>query len=543
MLSNFSIKARLYLNLAILGLATVIVFGMGLLAFSRAAANMESLYTNQLLSIADVAEIFSRSLQSQQYRLEAYVHRDPTFTQKNSDAIKANREVINGRMADLKEREISADNKRLLATIEDQRSSLVSIGRKEMEALLAGDYDAAATIRLADIEPVIKQMDPTTAELGDSLRKSAEAAVTAARAQIASDRAWMMACFVVSFSFAVGFAVVLTRHIGSGLAHAAQTAHRVSRGELGLAVEVQGNDEIATVLRALKDMDSKLLDIVSQVRASATAVDETARQLADGSDSLSERTQEQAAGLEETAASVEQMTATVTQNAENAKQTNEIAQLTRRQADEGGLSVKRAIEAMGEITTASRRIEDITSVIDEIAFQTNLLALNAAVEAARAGEQGRGFAVVASEVRSLAQRSASAAKEIKGLIGDSAGKVRTGSELVAASGRTLEDVVSGVKRLTDIVGEMASATSEQSSGIGQINHAVSSMDAATQENAALVEESAAGAKSMQQQAYQLRRLMEFFRIPSDAREFDHSAPVSAAAQTPERAVANTALAA
>jgi methyl-accepting chemotaxis protein len=278
-------------------------------------------------------------------------------------------------------------------------------------------------------------------------------------------------------------------------------------------MDVSGDDEIARLLRALKGMDDKLVETVSHVRESAATVDRAAGQLSQGSDDLSQRTQEQAAALEETAASMEEMTATVKQNADNSQQANQIATSTRTQADQGGQVVRRAVDAMQEITAASKRIEDIIGVIDEIAFQTNLLALNAAVEAARAGEQGRGFAVVASEVRNLAQRSASAAKEIKGLIGDSVDKVNAGAALVSESGETLTSIVTGVKKVTDIVAEMTAATAEQSSGIDQINHAVTNMDQATQQNAALVEESAAAAKAMQQQAQELLKLVEFFRVP------------------------------
>jgi methyl-accepting chemotaxis protein len=241
-------------------------------------------------------------------------------------------------------------------------------------------------------------------------------------------------------------------------------------------------------------------------------VSTAAQQIANGNDDLSQRTQEQASSLEETASSMEQMTSTVKQNAENASHANQLARGAREQAERGGEVAGRVITAMGDINVSSRKISEIVGLIQEIAFQTNLLALNAAVEAARAGEQGRGFAVVATEVRSLSQRSASAAKEIKALIDDSAEKVRSGSELVNESAKVLADIVDSVKKVTDIVAEIAAASHEQSAGIEQVNKAVMQMDEMTQQNAALVEEAAAAARAMQEQAGELTRQVGFFQL-------------------------------
>ncbi|HVF18232.1 MAG TPA: methyl-accepting chemotaxis protein, partial [Steroidobacteraceae bacterium] len=282
-------------------------------------------------------------------------------------------------------------------------------------------------------------------------------------------------------------------------------------GQLGNRVQVTNRDEFGVLLTSLQQMDGKLNEIVGGVRVAADSVGGAAHQLSQGNDDLSQRTQEQAAALEETAASMEQMTSTVKQNADNARQANQLANSARSYAERGGTVVSDAVSAMQEINASSRKIADIISVIDEIAFQTNLLALNAAVEAARAGEQGRGFAVVATEVRSLAQRSASAAKEIKELIGDSVEKVRVGSELVDSSGKVLAEIMGSVKRVSDIVSEIAAASAEQSSGIDQVNNAVTQMDETTQQNAALVEEAASASKAMQMQAQELVAQIAYFK--------------------------------
>ena len=260
----------------------------------------------------------------------------------------------------------------------------------------------------------------------------------------------------------------------------------------------------------------KLTEIVQKIQAAASAVNSAASEISQGNLNLSQRTEEQASSLEETSSSMEEMTSTVQQNADNARQANQLAMSARDRAEKGGAVVSSAVTAMSEINAASRKIADITGVIDEIAFQTNLLALNAAVEAARAGEQGRGFAVVASEVRNLAGRSATAAKEIKELIEDSVTKVEEGSRLVNKSGETLDEIVAGVKKVTDIVAEISAASQEQASGIEQVNKAVMQMDETTQQNAALVEEASAASEAMREQAEQLSALMQFFSLAGEA---------------------------
>jgi methyl-accepting chemotaxis protein len=279
-----------------------------------------------------------------------------------------------------------------------------------------------------------------------------------------------------------------------------------------MRLDPSGRDEPARLLQALQHMNDSLVKVVSDVRSGTDAISTASGQIASGNQDLSQRTEEQAASLEETAASMEELTGTVKQNADNARQANQLAQLASEVAVKGGSVVGQVVDTMGGINAASRKIADIITVIDGIAFQTNILALNAAVEAARAGDQGRGFAVVASEVRSLAQRSAAAAKEIKALIDDSVSKVEAGSELVGQAGETMQEIVGSIRRVTDIMGEIAAASAEQTRGIEQVNQAITQMDQVTQQNAALVEEASAAAQSMREQANNLVDAVSVFKL-------------------------------
>jgi methyl-accepting chemotaxis protein len=314
----------------------------------------------------------------------------------------------------------------------------------------------------------------------------------------------------------------IARVISKPLRHAVEVANAVAGGDLGRTIDVRSRDEVGRLLDALKAMKEELTEVVTEIHTSSDGVSTAARQISAGNSDLSQRTQEQASALEETASSMEEMTSTVKANADNARQANQLAAGARDQAEKGGVVVSQAASAMGEINASSRKIADIISVIDEIAFQTNLLALNAAVEAARAGEQGRGFAVVASEVRNLAQRSATAAKEIKDLIHDSVEKVKMGTNFVDESGRALTEIVASVKKVTDIVAEIAAASAEQSAGIEQVNKAVMQMDEVTQQNAALVEEAAAASKSMEEQAGHMVELVSYFKTGTQEAGSDHN---------------------
>ena len=304
------------------------------------------------------------------------------------------------------------------------------------------------------------------------------------------------------------------RQLGGEPNYAADVVGQVAEGDLSVHVQIRSS-VTSSLLAALKNMVAKLTVIIGEVRHTTDSISTAAKEIASGNSDLSQRTEEQASSLEETASSMEELTSTVKQNAENARQANQLAANASDIAVKGGEVVGEVVQTMASISTSSKKIVDIISVIESIAFQTNILALNAAVEAARAGEQGRGFAVVASEVRNLAQRSAAAAKEIKTLIGDSVDKVEAGSKQVDQAGTTMQEIVSAVKRVTDIMSEIAAASNEQSAGIEQVNQAIIQMDEVTQQNAALVEQAAAAAEAMQEQSGALMEAVSIFKLEAN----------------------------
>ncbi|MFA9216510.1 MAG: methyl-accepting chemotaxis protein [Sphingomonadaceae bacterium] len=393
-------------------------------------------------------------------------------------------------------------------------------------AMRAGDDGAAKRLIRGESNKLIVQLRGQIDKLVALYGEGGTAAARHGAETYAAARLWIISLVVGSIVLgALGAWSItgwLTRRLGGEPAYAVEIAGRIAAGELSVQVETSVDDR-SSLLFAMKSMRDSLAAIVSEVRDGTDTIASAADQIAAGNLDLSARTEQQASSLEETAASMEELTAAVRQNSASASEANQLALNASGVAQQGGQVVAQVVNTMGNIHASARQIADIIGVIDAIAFQTNILALNAAVEAARAGEQGRGFAVVATEVRNLAQRSASAAKEIKELISNSVNQVDAGSKLVEQAGATMQQVVSSVKRVTDIMGEISSAGQQQRAGIEQVNQAIAGMDAVTQQNAALVEQATAASASLQQRASALAQLVSVFRVRPDEGMHQNSA--------------------
>jgi methyl-accepting chemotaxis protein len=370
----------------------------------------------------------------------------------------------------------------------------------------------AANKAMEPMKGDVRAMDQALDQLSESVTQRVAdqraSIVNGSQQQLVVNGAWV----VLSAALLAGLAWFIGRGITQPLHGAMLALRRVAEGDLTHDIQAQGTDEVATMVRQLSAMQDALRLLATDMRDSASSVATASAQIAQGNADLSGRTEQQAASLQQTAASMEQLTGTVRTSADNARQASQMAHSASETAARGGAVVAQVVRTMGEIQASSRKIGDIIGVIDGIAFQTNILALNAAVEAARAGEQGRGFAVVASEVRTLAQRSAEAARQIKTLVGDSVTRVESGGVLVQNAGRTMDEVVSQVQRVTDLMGEITASSDEQSQGIAQVGQAISSLDQSTQQTAALVEESAAAAESLRAQAHRLSSAVAVFRL-------------------------------
>jgi methyl-accepting chemotaxis protein len=430
--------------------------------------------------------------------------------------------------SDLKNVVSSEQGKSAIAAMDEKKRAVLPVITKVKALVDGGNYFDASLMMKTDFSAVHEQWMATLGVLAEQQRGETRATYEASLRTYRMTQWGMLAVGLAMLGLGAAVAWFITRTITRPLRYAERIADAIAGGDLSGQIEVKSRDEAGRLVQSLKTMQGNLVTTVNQIKHGTETITVASQEIASGNADLSSRTESQASSLEETASSMEELTSTVKQNADNARQANQLVVSASEYAVKGGAVVGQVVDTMGSIKESSRKIVDIIGVIDGIAFQTNILALNAAVEAARAGEQGRGFAVVAAEVRNLAQRSAGAAKEIKGLIGDSVEKVDAGSKLVDEAGQTMDEIVTSVKHVADIMSEITAASQEQSAGIEEVNRAITQMDEMTQQNAALVEEAAAAAESMQEQAAALAQAVAVFKLGAGAQGMPMvAAPVAA----------------
>jgi len=528
-LRDFKIGARLRIGFGIILLILVgIVLMTNYLNYSnknKLTKGLETATTKNLQAGTMKSAMLETGIAMRNIGLQS----DVSLMQKEEQKVKDQRARYDKALNELKAQGLNDSEKKVLTELAALDADTDAAFKEAIGQILAFNSEGGAKVISGRIDPLNTQTLALINKLVDMQQANAAEVMDNS---VTADRSLMLVLFVlggVAVALGVVCATIITRSITVPLSGAVGVAQKVASGELTSHVQVEGSDETSELLQALKDMNDSLAKTVGDVRTGTELISTASQEIASGNADLSARTESQASSLEETASSMEELTSTVKQNADNARQANQLAVSASSVAEKGGSVVSQVVQTMGSITESSRKIADIISVIDGIAFQTNILALNAAVEAARAGEQGRGFAVVASEVRNLAQRSAGAAKEIKELITDSVEKVDAGSKLVDEAGQTMDLIVTSIRQVTDIMGEITAATQEQSNGIEEVNTAISQMDEMTQQNAALVEQAAAAAESMQEQAEFLSQAVSIFKL-------SHDAAVRQAAPVPRRAV-------
>ena len=524
-LRHVSIGTRLGLAFGLLLLLLSMVGGIGALQIGRVQFNANDLGTNWLPTINALSTIRSTANEVRLTSLRHVLEESKEAKQAQEEILKRNLDTVMPQQFAAYEKLIASEEERqLYNSIRARWDAFVALDQKQIALSNTGQERFIEARQLATgpaAEAFMAVMDAITQDNDLNLAGGRHAT-----AQAESDYRTALYFFgsVIALAVALGIALAwaITRSITQPLRTAVSVAQTVADGDLSAAITVQGRDEPAQLLGAMRDMNNKLAEIVTHVRHSSDSIATGSSEIAAGSMDLSQRTEQQASNLEETAASMEELTATVRTNAETAQQASRVASAASAAASEGGESVVQVVQTMNEIISASRRIADITNVIDGIAFQTNILALNAAVEAARAGEQGRGFAVVAGEVRTLAQRSATAAKEIKDLIAANLEKVEQGAQVATRAGEQVGRIVEQVRSVDTMINEISNASNEQAVGIRQVGEAINQLDLVTQQNAALVEQSTAAAGSLEQQAATLAQLVATFTL--------HGAPHTAAAQ-------------
>ncbi|CAE6969293.1 methyl-accepting chemotaxis protein [Paraburkholderia nemoris] len=543
-LKNLTIKTKLIAGFGMLSVVVVVVSGLSLKALSDSTDGFSN-FVHGINARADMAvqvrtAVDRRAIAARNLVL---VTKPQDLEIEKADVTRAHEDV----QTDLKKlndmiasaTDTSEKARSLVAEINRVEAAYGPVALNIVNLALTNKRDEAIAEMDEHCRPLLAALIRATNAYADYTRSRQEQLVSEYTAHYESQRNLLIAICLIALGLAVGACVVITRAVTGPLRFAIDVARTVSEGDLRTRITVEGRDETSKLLTALREMNERLTVTVGRVRDSSTSIAGAARQIAAGNMDLSQRTEQQAASLQETASSMEELTSTVKQNADNAQQGSMLAANASSVAQKGSEVVGQVVNTMHDISDSSTKIADITGIIEGIAFQTNILALNAAVEAARAGEQGRGFAVVASEVRSLAQRSSSAAKEIKDLIATSVDKIRDGSALAGEAGKTMTEVTQAVARVTDIMAEIAAASTEQSRGIEQVNLAITQMDNVTQQNAALVEEAAAASRSMEDQGEQLTDAVAFFQVKDSAAAVA-AVPVPARREAPRREVAAAA---
>jgi methyl-accepting chemotaxis protein len=540
MFNQMKVGTRLIAGFLVLVLLGAIVAGIAIFNMGRISDKADDLYQRQLLGVSYLKEANIDLIYLARDTRNVLLAPSDQARQAAVAKIESSRGLLLDNLAKARPLFSTESGKRLFAQLDDDLRQY-DAARKEVvkrAALAESPEQQRETVAylMSTVAPAANKADDRMSELNREKEQNAQAAAAQAESLYQTSRSTMLLLVLGSAMAGIGLGVVLTRgltrQLGGEPAYASAIAGSIAAGDLTVAVDLRQGDT-SSMLYAMKSMRDSLSGIVGQVRAGTDTIASASSQIASGNLDLSSRTEEQASSLEETASSMEELTSTVKQNADNARQANHLAASASEVAQRGGEVVAKVVDTMASINGSSKKIVDIIGVIDGIAFQTNILALNAAVEAARAGEQGRGFAVVASEVRTLAQRSAAAAKEIKLLIDDSVSKVDAGAKLVDHAGETMGEIVTSVRRVTDIIGEISNASLEQTAGIEQINMAISQMDQVTQQNASLVEEAAAAAEAMQEQSAKLAQVVSVFTLDATAQPAASSparepAPVSTA---------------
>ena len=511
-LARLKIRTRLTLGFAGVGALMALLGAAALIGLSAIQHDFADVMEHKYPNVVVAGDIRAVNNEVSQAIRNLFIMSDPDDIKAQYDVIAGSSKRTSENIDRLRTAIVSDTGKAALAKLEQARAEYRKPRDRVIELLKASRTEEAKIALLLDLRPKQVAYMASLEELVKSQDNLMTQAGADAKSVVTRTHVQITTLLAVAFVLSVGLALWLIRSITRPLDEAVTVARHVAAGNLAQGFNGDQHTETGQLLLALEEMRVRLAHIVGDVRGNAEGVASASAQISQGNSDLSSRTEQQASALQQTAASMEQLGATVRQNADNAKQADQLARGASTVAVQGGEVVSQVVDTMRGINDSSKKVADIVSVIDSIAFQTNILALNAAVEAARAGEQGRGFAVVATEVRGLAQRSASAAKEIKTLINASVERVEQGSQLADRAGVTMREVVASIQRVTDIVAEISAASSEQSSGVTQIGDAVSQMDQTTQQNAALVEESAAAAESLKNQAHRLVDTVAVFKL-------------------------------